>query len=431
MTAICGIVSKFAAKLFKQYEMKRIVRMLSLLMVAATALSSCLGNDDETVATYSDMAITSFTLGTMNRYQHQTSTKTGNDTIVKTTFTGSLYPMTIDHLNRAIYNQTALPVGTDVSHVLCTVGTKNNGVVYLKRPTSDSLFYHQSSDSVDLSVPRTFRVFAIDGSGSRDYTVTLNVSSSAGLNFGWVKTDSIGMVADFDALRLVTFGDSIRLVDRDVVVKEDRAYRLKDGAVEVSADLEQWTIVTTAAGQLSRLIGASATELFALGTDGRMKRSVDDGATWQDEQTDEDSALLPHENTATVCWSYAPADDTDYVFLVGNDPASDEGMSLWRKISPRTGAGLWVCMAPDDTNRNRLPRLQQLSLGYYDGTILAMGAQDKVIYQSRDQGITWHRPSAFALPAVMTGTAALLTTDAADGLWVVADSGQIWKGTKL
>ena len=42
--------------------------MLSVLLLAPVLVSSCLSNDDSDNGTsYADMAITSFTLGTMNR----------------------------------------------------------------------------------------------------------------------------------------------------------------------------------------------------------------------------------------------------------------------------------------------------------------------------------------------------------------------------
>jgi hypothetical protein len=303
--------------------------------------------------------------------------------------------------------------------------------VYLKRIASDSLFYHQTSDSVDLSVPRTFRVFATDGSGSRDYTVTLTTGDSSSGDFSWVRTDSIEQPSSFDTKHLVMLGDTIRLADQGTVVKGDQAFRLNGGLTEQSADLEQWTATdgATANLQLSMLIGSSTTELFALGTDGQLKRSIDDGRTWQDEQLDEDAALLPTQNITTTCWSYAPDGDADYVLMVGNDPANTTSMSVWRKISPHKTQGQWVYMTPDEVNPYQLPRTEQLSLANFEGTVLATGS-DMKIYQSRDQGISWQQPATFALPNTLTGTAVLMTADANDHVWIVTSTGEIWEGAR-
>ena len=107
--------------------MKRVFRNLGVLLMAPIMLTSCLGDGDtEETTLYSDVAITSFTLGTLNRDTHTTSSTTGNDTIIRTTLTGSDYKMTIDQLGHQIFNQTPLPQGTDIKHVICTVTSKNN-----------------------------------------------------------------------------------------------------------------------------------------------------------------------------------------------------------------------------------------------------------------------------------------------------------------
>ena len=113
MNVFCGNVRKFAAKLFKQGRMNRNLTRLCALTVGALMLISCLESDDDTTV-YGDAAITNFTLGSLNRYVHTKSSKTGNDTIVKSTVTGSAYKMNIDHFGQHIYNQTPLPVGTDL-----------------------------------------------------------------------------------------------------------------------------------------------------------------------------------------------------------------------------------------------------------------------------------------------------------------------------
>ena len=388
--------------------MKRLLWMLCLLALVPVLMTSCLKNDDDDSTTsYPDMAITSFTLGSMNRYLHQTSAYSGNDTVVKVTYTGSLYPMTIDHLNRTISNEQPLPVGTDTKHVICTVGAKNNGVVYLKRVGSDSLFYHQATDSVDLSQPRVFRVFAINGSGSRDYTVTLNVSTGSAAAVNWVQRTPVAPVSDMADKHLVAYGDSVLLVGRNVVVLGDELYGPFDGM---------------------QLLGASSRELYAYDVNGTLVRSADHGQSWQAEQTDEQPELLPRQNVAIVSWPYATSASTDYVLMVGNAPDGPDGMSIWRKIAPYEGSAQWILMTQDETNHNQLPRAEELSLACYGNTVLAMG-NGTTIYQSRDQGITWQKPAGLALPATVQGTVARIAADKNGTLWVVTDAGQVWQGT--
>lgn len=374
--------------------MKRFLVGLCASVACLALLASCLSSGDDDIVSYSDTAITQFTLGSLNRYTSTTSSKTGNDTIIKSTVTGSTYKMTIDHSARTIYNTTELPVGTDVKHVLCTITTKNVGVVALKSISNDSLYLYSSKDSVDFSNPRVFRVYSSDGTAYRDYTVSLNVSSTTGVNFGWelVKTDPL--LAGWDkGKRLEAVGDTVRLADTDSIV------------------------------------GATDHEAYMLARDGKIKVTRDAGLTWLDDNTDDADSLLPTQGTAAiVSWQYAPADNTDYVLMVGTPRQSGERyMRVWRKIAPWDGGGQWVFMPRDDSNYYPLPLLEDFQMAYYDGKVLVMGS-DHVVRQSRDQGISWRTASTYSLPEALTGTNVLMTNDRNGWLWLLTDSGQLWRG---
>ena len=393
MCVFCGIVRKFAAELFKQQEwMKSFYLSLCALLAGTAMFTSCLSNDDDDVIAYSDMAITQFTLGTLNRYTQSVSTTTGNDTLVKSTVTGSNYKMTIDQLSHQIYNNTELPVGTDIKHVICTVSAKNNGVVAVQSLTSDSLKWYSSNDSIDFSQPRIFRVYASDGSGYRDYTVTLNVSATTGINFGWTKAGTVELPSY--PVRLVAIGDTVQL-DRNsgVFTTTNTTYTIDEN-------------------------------------DGLLKSSRDNGQNWQTELLDEPDSLLPAAGRPMmmVSWDYAPADNTDYVLLVGQ-PRQDDvtTMRVWRKIAPHEGGGQWVFMPFDDSNSYPLPRMEQPLLACYDGTVLCVG-EDGILRQSRDQGISWHINDTYALPSDIQGTPIAMTTDTSGRLWLLTSTGQLWRG---
>ena len=301
--------------------------------------------------------------------------------------------MTIDQLGCRIFNQTELPMGTDIKHVLCTISTKNGGLVALQSMTSDSLKWHASTDSVDFSQPRLFRVFSTDGTAIRDYTVELNVSATTGTTFAWELAATVGSV-DLAGKKLEADGDSVRLVE-------------------------------TAYGN----VGASAYEQYAFGDDGLLKSSRDGGETWATELLDDESTLLPAAGkTAFVSWSYFTADDTDYALLVGTPRQDDEpNMRVWRKIVPQAGGGQWVYMAFDDANHYPLPRQEWITMTCYDGSVLAVGS-DMVLRQSTDQGITWRESSTYALPDGLEGMRVLLATDSEERLWLLTDTGQLWRG---
>lgn len=364
---------------------------LCVLVAVVLTLASCLNSDDDETTTYNDMAVTQFTLGTLNRYVHTTSSS-GADSVYKATVTGSNYPMTIDHLGREIYNRDSLPLGTDVAHVLCTIATRNNGVVYFKAVDSDTLWLYYATDSLDFSNQRLMRVFATDGSGSRDYTVSLRVKTVTDRKLLWTEQDAQATWPVTDA------GRSER-----------------------------------AAAQGLALVGSSSKELFALNADkDRLMVSADDGLSWSQETLDADARLLPSVNTACATWPFEYNDNADYTLLVGESEAVDSCLVVWRKIAEYDSpagqpTGKWAYMPLAADNPYYLPHSVQVSLAYFDETVLAF-ASDGNTYQSRDKGITWKPASAYTMPDGVSGRVEVAV--GTDGrLWLRCPAnGRVWSG---
>ncbi len=412
--------------------MKKILMTLCVLLGASTMLTGCLGSDSDTqVTSYSDMAITSITLGTLNRYTLSTSSTTGNDTIIKSTFSGSSYPVLIDQLDYRIYNKTELPVGTDLEHVTLTISTLNNGVVAIKSLTSDSLRWYSSSDSIDLSQTRIFRVYAANGSTWRDYKVTLTASETQGIVFEWRKVIDDPSLSGWDNMYMEVFKDTVCVSESPVVVKGNSAFALENGQLMRSDIIGEWYPVADAP-ELSTLFACGTKELFAIGTDGKVKHSMDEGQTWADDVLDTDVALFPKEGLVSVNWDYANSDSTDYVLVAGKHPQSPAYMAIWRKISQFEGVGKggkWVYMPLDETNPYQLPYDGVLSMAYYNNKVLAMN-DHMVLLESRDQGITWKNSTEYAIPSNVTGTRVRMAATDNTGIWVLTNSGQLWHGIK-
>lgn len=448
--------------------MKTMFRAFCALLSISVLFVSCLGDDEDTV-TYSDTTITAVTLGTLNRYTSSKSSKTGNDTIIKSTLTGSTYPITIDQLGCKIFNQKPFPVGTDLEHVVISaLATKNSGVPFIKSLISDSLFYYSSTDSLDFSQPRMLRVYSSDGTAFRDYTMTLTASDTAGITFEWQKVAEREELKGWNDKHLVAFADTVVLVDNGTIgVNSSLMGRPAlmcldaEGKLWSTRDLDNIDDPTTwqektHVGSVSRLIGATEHEMYALGTDGRLKVSIfgmvedhqgikegdgyvvidTDGFSWRDEQLDDDTSLLPASSIAMTSWAYTPADSTDYVLMAGNNDADGSNAVLWRKLSHYRNLnisgyedteGTWVYMPVDGSNRYTLPRMEGLSLVYYNKSVLAVGS-NKQMLQSRDQGITWKPVSAYALPSDLQGILLTMAADTKGRLWIVTDAGQVWQG---
>ena len=399
------------------------------MLGALLLMTSCLNSSDNETTVYSDTAITAITLGTLNRYTKTTSSKTGNDTIIKSTLTGSGYTMTIDQLTSEIYNQDWLPAGTDLQHVVVSsVTAKNNGIVTIKSLNSDSIAFVSSSDSIDFTSPRIFRVYSSDLNNHRDYTVTLHCDPYEGVTFSWKKVSTNDELQGWTNKQLVSFEDTVYLVDENTVSLTFEAYRLNGQNIEKTEDMKTWTTVSSC--NLKQLLGTGTNSFYGLSNDGKMMRSDDNCKTWQEEATDEDASMLPVRDMALLSWDYAPLDSTDYVLMAGTN--KDGKMCFWREIyeyAKATKGGQWVYMPVDDNNLYTLPQQEGLSLVYYKGDVLALGS-NAIIYQTRDQGITWRASSNYALPSNVTGSRMSMCVDINGNLWVMTNTGELWQGTK-
>lgn len=378
-----------------------------ILAMTIVLMASCLKSDEDTVTLYNDAVITGFTLGTMNKYVNAT----------KTTYTGSTYSFSINQnvatnifkdvtcIGRSIYNNDSLPLGTDLKHVLCTITTLNNGITIIENIDEPNVYsYYSSTDSIDFTKPRKFRVFSSDGSVYNDYYVSVNVHQQDGNEFVW------------------------KLMD------------------------DNWTAVPDAlplpAG-IKQLLGGSTTEKYALSTDNKLMVSRDNGTTWQEDVVADDADMLPTRDLSLISYPMANTDSVDYVLLIGNREVNEQNNEatamVWRKVvdySKQAPQAAWTYMERNAKSDSlALPRMKNLTMVKYDDGILAFGAEGiggwdeppyAMIYQSRDNGITWKYNSKYNFP---DGFENLLTTnvtavvDNDNFLWLYCEgSGQVWRG---
>lgn len=341
-----------------------------MTLIVSVLFTSCL-NDDEEVTLYDDIAITSFTLGTLNRYVK--TTVDGETTTTKYTIAGSAYAMSIDQLNYRISNAVSLPAGTDVAHVVCTVSAMNNGFVTLMNADGQEIYFN-TADSLDFTKPRTFRVYASDGSTHRDYTVTLNVTADEAEK-SWVPyTDLVPAFVQFKAT-----------VENASATSFDLNFSGDGAATTVNSPI--------AAG--------------------------------------EDYTKLPQGQVGYVTFPYAFADNVQYELIVGSNDSDDKACVVWRRITDGDDASKsegWVYMPVVDNSVNYLPKMNRVSLAFSDGKVLAFGSKGAV-FQSRDYGITWKTSTDYTLPEDC-GDNMTVTTDKNGQLWLFdEESGRVWTWT--
>ncbi len=384
-------------------QMRRLKTLFILLSVLCLTASCLKGNNDE-VTYYSDAAITSFSVGTLTCYTHSVTSE-GNDTVTASTVTGSSYNFHIDQVNHCIYNTDSLPVGTDVSRVLVSLTTRNNGVTLIRTlEDEDSVVYYLSTDSIDFTTPRKFVVVASDGSGYSEYIVNVNVHQEKEA-FNWEEMPE-GSFPQHSLPELPTEG-------------------------------------------IKQVLGKSTTETYALSDNNDLMVWRKDSTHWEEDLLDENPMLLPSQDLSLVSYYYDEvAENTDYVVVVGNraveEYPQDSISMVWRKIvdcSPYAPQGEWVYMGQSYDVRYALPRLEHLQVVEYADYILAIGGKGlggcsdspyRCIYESRDEGITWKKSPNFELPAMKEMTldnpVISMTTEGVY-LWLKGETtGEVWRG---
>ena len=350
---------------------------LCFMLSVALSLTSCLkGNDEEDYSQYDDMAITTFAISSINKYTTKT-TSAGKDTTIMVTLSKGLPVFTIDQYNQQIYNRVPLSAGCDLTHVLATVTAKNSGTIVLKSLTSDSLFYYNSTDSVDYSQPRELRVYALNGSGYRAYTVMFNVEDGSTSTKQWIR------VADEE--------DAPKALFQDFAIQRN-------------------------------ILDGDEGDTFQLSKDG--------GNTWTSELLGdgEDASLLPMDGIAWVSFPYSASTNTDYELLVGNSENEGKACTVWRKIVEKDVpqvAAKWVNIPTVDSQDYYLPKMETPCLVWYDNSLYAIG--NGKIYKSRDGGLTWKTTDDFTLPEELGSYHIKAATDE-DGVLYLrdVDNGQLW-----
>jgi hypothetical protein len=273
--------------------------------------------------------------------------------------------------------------------------TRNNGTLLLRDVDSDTLRYYVSTDSIDFTKPRKVIVLASDGAGQTEYTVSVNAYQADPDKFVWT---------------------------------------LVEGATEPATD-NQYDLPMEG---ISRIIGKSTTETYALSVDNKLMVWRQDGSQWVEEALDDDASLLPTEDVSMVCYPMNLSAQTDYVLMAGNRSESlypqETTARVWRKIvdyGSLTQESRWVYVERAANAMYQLPRLGHLQLVAYDDGVLAFGAPYTAIYQSRDNGITWKQTNTYQMPSDFdtNATDVNVVVDDANNIWLYCQgTGQVWRG---
>lgn len=160
----------------------------AILAMLALAAASCSKSSDDDATLSDNCYISAFTLGQMQR-SVSTTTAAGNDTTYTVAYSGSAFPMTIDQRAQTITMATPLLMNTHLDAVLTTV-TFTGALVHAPENDTTTWATYSTTDSVDFTTPRIYRVVSTDGKSHRDYRVWLTTRSTLADTYTWQRSET-------------------------------------------------------------------------------------------------------------------------------------------------------------------------------------------------------------------------------------------------
>ncbi len=433
-------------------------------------LTSC-SSDDEVEVT-ERCYISSASLGTLKRIMH-ISSSADKDSVIRSTYTGNSYPLTVNQRTLTIENYDSLLYGTDLSALL--VGINYVGATVAYRPASDETsdwMSYKATDSLNLTEPLHLFTLSEDGNSYRIYTLKLNVHKVDGDSLRWSRLETTDAFENMTAMHAAIVGGQLTVTgltesgvqqavrsslgsqgewtirntnllataDVEAIRQHDDVLytHTAEGAIYSSPNGADWTEVAPAVEGLS--LAAVTDNFYYAIINGRLCSS-EDALTWSDERLDDDPLHLP----ATMLRSYVTTQSNGNRRLTlmgyraeGTDTTAVVWSKLWASDEDEQDA-VWMYINPTDDNIYQMPRLQHLNLMEYDGRGLALGGASQVghgshtsmdgMYFSNDHGITWKPDYELLLPKAVQGTESPMaaTVDEDNYIWLILDK-QVWRG---
>lgn len=436
--------------------------LLLALAVTATAFTSCLKDDDSTEDYAGLCNVNNVIIGGMKRYIPFKKAD-GTDTVSVSTVQGSMYPLTIDQVNRRIFNCDSLPTYTHVDKVTFTNFTCQ-GTATIKSLTTGNDTVFATTDSTDLRQPREITIHGLDGSSTATYTMELRVHQEEGDSMRWQQQTTATQAQGLDGLRLMTRGDSLIAWGTEgentvalwtlrsnaggwqkciigenapqpasIVKQADTFYALTASLVVKSADGITWTAVATRPAGITALAAASTRSLYGIGTQGFL-RSTDHGTTWTADAASRPDSI-PQADAVALARPTLTNSDVEEIILVGT---ADGGRTVaWKRNEMRTaeledvGDFRWTHISAENGNHRQIPNVSQPSLAFYDGGAVLLGTKANgyaALYLSDDTGRSWD-PTRILLPQLPAQAQAVMTIDEDNYIWILcAADGQLWRG---
>lgn len=440
---------------------KSLAICLSMLMLVAT---SCMRNsDDEVLSPYA--ILKSFSIGDL-KSRYPAFTAEGMDTFETRTITGKSLPFSIDQAAGLVYNADSLPFATKVDKVVVNMGL--SGYAQIMNDSTGLFETFLSTDSIDFTTPRRFRITSLDAQYHKDYTISVNVHQVEPELMVWNEYAPIDGLLPQRAIEyngeLCLFGEkngelvlaSSPLTDvpswsmvaleglpatanlSTIQLFDGELYLVAADGIYTSANAIDWTLCYACNGAVA-IVGASD-------ADGKMwVATTSELLTTTDGVNYESAGALPegfpvYGVSASSHVLKHHSGIVRYMLVGYADEAMNGDAVVWSRLSTEK---VWS-RYDNEGNPYSCPTLKGLTVLEYDNFLYAFGgagmAEGKAVdafssfYISRDNGITWKAPAGFyqRMPAGLQGNEAQFaaTVDSDNRIWIVCagDKATVWRG---
>ena len=430
-------------------------------MLVAT---SCMRNsDDEVLSPYA--ILKSFSIGDL-KSRYPAFTAEGMDTFETRTITGKSLPFSIDQAAGLVYNADSLPFATKVDKVVVNMGL--SGYAQIMNDSTGIFETFLSTDSIDFTTPRRFRITSLDAQYHKDYTISVNVHQVEPELMVWSEYAPVDGLLPQRAIEyngeMCLFGKkngeqvlasspltdvpswSMVALDGLPSTANLSTIQLFDGAlylvaadgIYTSANAIDWTLCYACNGALA-IVGASD-------ADGKMwVATTSELLTTTDGVNYESEGALPegfpvYGVSASSHVMKHHSGIVRYMLVGYTDEAMAGDAVVWSRLSTEK---VWS-RYDNEGNPYPCPSLKGLAVLEYDNFLYAFGgagvAEGKAVdafssfYISRDNGITWKAPAGFyqRMPAGLQGNEAQFATtvDSDNRIWIVCagDKAAVWRG---
>ena len=382
------------------------------------------GGSDVELAPYA--LVRSFSLGNI-RSAYPAFTSDGRDTVSVKTVDMSSFLFTIDQATGEIYNNDSLLFSTNVTKVVTNITA--DGLLSLYVDSIADYVAYSNGDSVDFSTPRKMRVHSFDGQFYKDYTITINVHQVNPDKMVWSEWDAVEGVEPVRAIELdgqmCLFGSKN---GNPVVAKSEiggeplwvvadvaglpaaadfstvqmygsSLYAIANGNLYASVDAVNWSLVLEGKALVSITVASDDAGKFVVAGENGFFCS-NDAVSFVEAGTVPEG--FPMYGVSALSYPLSHNRNIIRYIAIGYDtPAMDGKARVWSRLSNETE---WVDYENDGSSY-ACPSLKGLSVVRFDNFLYALGGPGKAdgvdvpafssFFISRDNGITWKRPSDF------------------------------------